>query len=43
MPHDNDGASRPYDVAGLPRKADVGTEGFFALDLRGACRGLAVE
>jgi tRNA-binding protein len=32
--HSIDPAGRPYDPAGLPRKPDVGGDGFFALDLR---------
>jgi tRNA-binding protein len=32
--HRIDPAGLPYDPAGLPRKDDVGAEGFFALDLR---------
>ncbi|MDP9071603.1 MAG: tRNA-binding protein [Actinomycetota bacterium] len=42
MRHEIDPQRRPYDVAGLPRKPDVGPEGFGALDLR-AGRVLAVE
>ena len=34
MRHEIDPERRPYDVAGLARKPDVGAEGFFALDLR---------
>jgi tRNA-binding protein len=32
--HRIDSAGLPYDPAGLPRKDDVGADGFFALDLR---------
>ena len=32
--HEIDPDGRPYDPAALPRKADVGIEGFFAVDLR---------
>ncbi len=32
--HDIDPAALPYAVEKLPRKPDVGAEGFFALDLR---------
>lgn len=42
MRHEIDPQRRPYDVAGLPRKPDVGPEGFAALDLR-AGRVLAVD
>ena len=34
MPHQIDPEGRPYEVARLARKPDVGADGFFALDLR---------
>ena len=40
--HDIDPANLPYALDKLPRKEDVGAEGFFALDLR-AGRVTAVE
>jgi tRNA-binding protein len=32
--HSTSPSARPYEPSGLPRKPDVGADGFFALDLR---------